>query len=236
MVLALVDDDGIWIKRAKSILQECADRLSITLELLCFQSGRELLSYTEKPVNAAFIDIELEEENGIKLASTINIQWPECQIVYCTDYMYYAMDVYGTKHSHFLTKARMEDCIDAVVKKLYRIWCMENELLSFHVIKAGKTTFRVKDILYFERKTRQTTLVTTRGKYNLSEKITEITDSLPEGEFTRCHASFTVNLSCIARKNGNSYELVTGESIPISKSFSDMTRRDYLSWCAEQIE
>lgn len=235
MLIALVDDDNDWLRKASDYIQTSADKSLIPVELLCFNSGQELFSYTEKVINAVFMDIELEQGSGIDLVTKINDLWPNCQIVYCTEYMHYAMDVYGTKHAFFLSKSRIGDRIDHILKRLLRVWQMENMTLSFHVLKVGEKAFKVKDILYFERKTRQTILVTAHGHYNIKEKTLEIIKKLPEGDFTRCHACFTVNLSCIDRKNGSSFELINGESVPISRSFAEKTKSDYLHWCEDQM-
>ena len=236
MTIALVDDDRLWLRKAESAFLKYAQNNNIDLEVLCFESGDALLNYGEKTVDAAFVDIVLGDKNGIDLATVLNDQWPDCQIIYCTDFMHYAMDVYETKHIWFLVKSQFEDRLDRIMNKLFNIERMEKQELYYHVIREGMTRFILRDIIYFERKTRFTLLVTTHGKYHIREKITEVLKDLPKGDFTRCHASFTVNLSYIDHKNRSSYELKNGESVPISRSFSADTKRDYLQWCAEQME
>lgn len=236
MVIALLDDERSWLKKAKEVLLKYADEKNIYIDLLCFEKGQELLSYTEKPIDVVFIDIELPEENGIAIAREINRQWPTCQIVYCTDYLNYAVDVYETNHVWFLVKSQLEDRIDSIMDKIQQALRMEHREVYYQVIKGEMTRFPVKDICYFERRTRLTLLVTDKEKYFIKEKIDDIVKNLPAEEFSRCHSSYVVNLSRISRKNRSSYELLSGESIPISRSYAAKTKGDYLRWCSRQMD
>ncbi len=236
MVIAFVDDDPAWLRQAESMLCQYRREKGISLEILLFQSGKELIEYREKTINAVFLDIELSNENGIEMASKINELWPDCQIVYCTDYLHYAMDVNETRHTWFLVKSQLESRLDPVFQKLFAIWNMEKQEVCYQVIKGEMTRFRVKDIYYFERKTRLTNLVTAHGRYNIREKIPEVMKNLPKNDFTRCHANVLANLAHIEGKRGSDYKLENGDYVPISRHFAAETKRDYLRWCSEQMK
>lgn len=236
MTVAICDDEKNWLEYASRVLDDYGRRATVSIDIVPFSSGKALLSYGEKPIDAVFIDIEMEDENGIEIVSQLNEQWPDCQVAYCTDYLHYAMDVYETRHSYFIVKSHFQERIDTIMSRLITINNMKKQEVFYHVIKTGMTRFAVNDILYFERKTRMTTLTTVNGACNIREKITEVIRTLPEGEFTRSHASFVVNLAHIVRKNGSAYELDSGASVPISRSFSKASKEDYLRWCSARLE
>ena len=235
MLIALCDDDTIWMKDTRVYMDEYFQQQNQHVDILCFKSGQELLAYQDHPVDAVFLDIEMGEENGIHIASLINREWKDCQVIYCTNHMHYAMDIYDTRYSDYLVKSQMEDRLDSIMNKLLRIKCLETLTATYHVISEGEKSFLVKDILFFERQTRFTRLETEQGSYRISEKITQVMTGLPEGMFTRCHAAFTMNLDKVAQKYPTYYELKNGEKLPISRSFAQNTKDDYLRWCADQI-
>ena len=236
MVIAILDDERAWLSKAENILLKYADENHLSIETLCFENGQDLLSYDKGPVDAAFIDIVLREENGIDIVTEINKQWPTCQIVYCTDYLNYAVDVYETNHAYFIVKSQMEVRIDAIMNKLFNIWRTNHQEVYYQVIKGEMTRFPVKDICYFERRGRVTNLVTDQGSYQIREKIDDIVGDLPKEEFSRCHSSFIVNLSFVDKKDRSFYVLKSGENIPISRSYGTNTKHDYLHWCSMQMD
>ena len=235
MVIALIDDDHIWLDKASGMLQEYAENKMLSLELLTYDGGRDLLDYQDKKVDAVFLDIELDGVSGIDLAADINEKWKECQVIFCTNYLHYAMDVYETKHTYFLVKDYKEQLLEKVMDKIILTINENRQEVFYHVIREGMARFRLKDILYFERKTRYTMLVTSKGNYNIREKIPEIIPDLPEGEFTRCHSSFLIKLSYIEKKDGSSYQLAGGEKVPISRKYLGSTKKEYLYWCEKQM-
>ena len=175
------------------------------------------------------------QENGIDLTRRVNELWPDCQIVYCTNYLHYALDVYETNHVYYIVKTQFEERLDQVFEKIRFTKKYEKNQVCFHVINRGMTCFLLKDILYFERVTRYTEIHTAEGCYDIREKILEIWDLVPNGIFTRCHASYLVNMGQISYKSGKIYQLKSGEIIPISRGFSKMTREDFLLWCTKQM-
>lgn len=54
------------------------------------------------------MDIELELDNGIQVAGMLNEKWPDCAIIYVTNYLFYAIDIYQTEHIYFVLKEQFE--------------------------------------------------------------------------------------------------------------------------------
>ena len=235
MRIALVDDDPIWLGQASDMLHNYARKKDIPLELAVYNNGRDLLAVTDKVYDVVFLDIEIGRENGIDLAAKINEIREDCQIIFCTNYLHYAMDVYEARHTYFLVKEYVEQFLEKVMDRITLEINEKRQEVFYHVIHGGMTHFPVKEICYFERKTRYTMLVTVKGTFHIREKIVDIIPDLPEGEFTRCHSSFLIKLSYIEKKDGSSYQLIGGEKIPISRKYLGSTKREYLSWCEKQM-
>ena len=236
MKIALLDDDKSWLKKAEEILIAYGEAHKIKFDIFQFEDHHQLLSSSEIAFDLIFVDIRLREENGIDVTKTVNEIWKDCPVVYCTDYLYYATDVYETDHMYFVIKDQFEDRLESIFGKLYAQKNKEEETIYFRVIHGGMTRFLLKDILYFERKTRKTLLVTMTSTYQINEKISEVFQHLPKAEFSRCHTSFIINLTNVKEKKGNAFLMKNQALIPVSRSYIKSAREDYLRWCDTQMK
>ena len=235
MRIAICDDEMYWKKEAEDIIKEYYSGNEESPEIEFFSNGNELLSYRGKPFSLVLMDIELEQENGIDVASRLNEYWPDCHIVYCTNYFHYALDVYETRHVYYVVKSQFRERLPRVFHQIRTLEQRQKAEVYYHVVGHGTACFALKDILYFERKTRVTNLHTKNGIYNIWGKIPDIMESLPEGSFTRCHASFLVMFAAISAQDGKTYILKNKERIPISRNYNKKTKADYLIWCEEEM-
>ena len=99
MRVGICDDDAIWCRKAEQIIYKYADQTETELEVICFMIPEELNSYEGYPLDMLFMDIVLEnneEKNGIDLVAMVNKKWKDCQIIYLTNYLFYATEVYHT--------------------------------------------------------------------------------------------------------------------------------------------
>lgn len=91
MVIGICDDDKTWRQRAKRLLKNWFENAGKEVEVLCFAQGGELLEYVGAALDVLFLDIELGEDNGIAIARRVNEKWKHCQIVYLTNFLFFAI-------------------------------------------------------------------------------------------------------------------------------------------------
>ena len=96
MVIGICDDDKQWRESCKRTLEGFSLMIELTIEIKCFATAGELLEYKGTPLDAVFLDIELGRENGIFVAKKLNKAWPSCQIIYMSNYLHYATEIYNT--------------------------------------------------------------------------------------------------------------------------------------------
>ena len=121
LVLGICDDDKIWLETSKEIITRFAQEAKIELKIQSFFTVKQLLEYSGVPLDALFLDIELgNNENGIHLAKRLNTHWNDCRIIYMTNYLYYATEVYNTEHIWFILKSQFEKKIKDVFNRVIR--------------------------------------------------------------------------------------------------------------------
>ena len=262
MRIAICDDDRLWNEQASNILNQYFQDRNESAEIICFESPDQLLAYQGPAISVLFMDIEFEDYNdhheginkekiliqsedvgsprgtngvGIEFVGTINALWPGCQIVYCTNYLYYAVDVYETRHIYYVVKSQFQSRIGQIFDKIDQGQDYSNESLYFQVIGGEIVCLPVQDIIFFERRARHTEVVTGQDRFSIKEKIGEIADKMPDNTFTRCHHSYLINMEYISVKKGNGYEMKTGEYIPISRGYARSSKEEFLRWCSDRM-
>ena len=90
--IGICDDKPEWLEKAGDTVKRCAEQMQKKVEMYFFQNGSELLKEEHPKMHILFMDIEMPGESGIDLAMEVNRKWPECRIIYLTNYWSYAMD------------------------------------------------------------------------------------------------------------------------------------------------
>ena len=111
MVIGICDDDKKWRESCKRTLIGFSTMIDMGMEVMCFSTAEELLEYKETPLDAVFLDIELGRANGIFVAKKLNKVRPNCKIIYMTNYLHYATEIYNTEHIWFVIKSKFTDKI-----------------------------------------------------------------------------------------------------------------------------
>ncbi len=235
--IGICDDEQSWHDSAKNIIEAYAEGVKCPLELTFFYSREELLGYEGIPLDSVFMDIELEEDNGIKVAALLNEKWPECAIVYVTNYLFYAMDSYETEHVYFVLKEQFEKRIANIFHKILHIRKQVQGKLVFEIIGGicKEVSLSPKDILYLERKKRRTQIHTIWGIYEVWDKIGDIEKRLPETDFVRCHNSYIVYLPAVREFTMTSIILKDETVIAVSRNYAAHTKTVFTRWASLEM-
>lgn len=235
MIIGICDDDRMWCRKAEYLLETFTEEREIPAEIFCFQNSEELFGYQGEPMEVLFLDIEIKDENGIELAEKINSRWENCQIVYLTNYLYYATEVYHTVHVFFVLKEQFEQKMGEVFSKLLHELDQRKKNLIFSVMGGKEISLFPAEILYFERIRRITVIETVWGEYKTAEKLSEIQKRLPQPDFVRCHNSYIVYLPAAREITRNAFLMENGTEILISRSYAGKVKEAFAKWALTQI-
>ena len=166
----------------------------------------------------ALLDIRMERMDGIGLARELTALCPGCRIIFMTDYLGYAMDVYEVRHSYFVVKSQLEQRIGSALRS-----AMEERprdpRLSFR--ENGEIRLvSIGSVLYMERRLRKTLIYCSDGCHETSAHATDILGRAAEdGMFCQCHQSFWVNLSRVSALAEDHFRMDDGSRVPVSRSY-----------------
>lgn len=202
-------------------LERLLEKRAIQSQIYEFSSGEGILGWMEKhqgELDLAFLDIEMQELNGMDTARRLRALEESLQIVFVTGYTDYVYDGYVVGALGYLLKppkpAQLDDILTRALSALYR---GENDVF---VCRNGDGFYRIprKEIRYFASDKRQIQCVTGQRTYTFYGKLDEVERELVDGSFVRIHQRYLVHAPAVEHVDGSGVTLQGGTSLPISRS------------------
>lgn len=221
MLSALIIDDEA---DARSVLCRLLQLFSPEVNQIAEASNsHEALTLASgKSFDLAFIDIKLNEENGIDLAKSIS---KYCRnIVFVTAFDEYAVQAFQTEAIHFLHKPVDPELLQQAVARAKTGHQSEDHLNNrlFLRTKERINVLKYEDIRYVAGDGNYSTFHTTSGKsLMISRNLLYYEKLIDSSAFVRPHQSFLVHLPYVREimVAGQEVILDDGTKIPISRGY-----------------
>lgn len=214
--IAVCDDEAYMLDDINKRLFEYMNLKGLDFKIELFSSGKALLQ-SSLSFNLLFLDIQMEEPDGLKTAKLLRNRGFKGIIIFVTVLKDYVFESFEVEAYDFLLKPLREDrflhTMDRAVNTL-------KKRFDKTVLVRKGTDCRVisfDDIIYCEVMGRKTYLHTQKGEtidyYCKLEDLERTVDH----RFFRCHRSYLVNLDQVRGLKDGYAILASGESIPVSR-------------------
>ncbi len=228
--IAVYDNTIEHCEQLVAILKEQLAGRSVEIER--FPSSGELIRYITVggyAPDVAFLGVQLWDGDGISLAEKLKDLVPACRIVFLSDSLRPASEVYRVEHVWFILRSELPRFIGPALERALSV--PESIRGRGILVKGrGKATFvPLEKLLYLERCRRKTLIRTRNGEYVSSERPDSLLEGEAAGSFIRCHMSYWVNREMITARERSEFVLADGTRIPISRSFRAQARAAFLS-------
>lgn len=214
--IALCDDEIIFQQKMKEILVNYMEDRGNLFEIDTFNSGEEFI---EQGIEMAkykivFLDINMEQLDGIMTAKKIRENSKEIFIVFITAFINYTLEGYKVDAVRYILKSNtgmaesIYECLDAIFEKMnYEVSKKEFDF------REGAKTVSLERLLYVESKLHKLEFYVMEDrlkKYTLKGTLNKVEMELQGNGFLRIHQSFLVNMRFI--KSLNRYKAVFRKS------------------------
>lgn len=162
-------------------------------------NGLEAVALVErlKP-DCIFLDVEMPEVDGVAAARGIKEIAAKTKIVFVTAHQEYMPQAFETYAYDYMVKPFRLERLKETVEKIRAELDREPEKVMLK-LKDGLTLIAAEDIVIIQREERQTAIITLKGKYHVAESLSDLMETLPQGDFIRSHKSYIVNLRHIKK-------------------------------------
>ena len=235
MNIIICDDSQNDRKILIELLQSYAQEKKQCFEMIEYDSGASLCEdeYALQKCQLVFLDINMEDMDGLKAAMKIKEEYPKLPVVLVTAYMNYALDGYKVKASRFLLKDNLTEtigeCMDDLIVEIQK----NSRILEFSFVE-GTRKLHADDIIYIETARHKNIFYTEKGIYSIYKKLDELEAELKDMGFVRIHLSFLVNMRYIAKISSYVLTLTTGKEISVPKSRYAQVKRQYMLFKGEE--
>ena len=163
----------------------------------------------------AFLDIQMDELNGISLAKNLKERNSKIVIFFVTSYNDYQDEAMDLRAFRFFEKPLNADRLYSGLEKAMEY--IDESYVDFYVWTDNEhKQILVDDVIYVERGNRQVTLVTTQGNFTTRETFDEWCAILQNSFFYRVHKSFIVNLHYVTGYKYSELFVQNNVRIPIA--------------------
>lgn len=192
----LIDDDSIFLQQFSEIL-ESYDFINILGAFSNYSSARKIIR--NEDIHVAFLDIDLEYENGVNIAEHLQTIRPQIDVVFVTANPTYALESYKVYPLDFITKPinaiRLDETLSKIKNKIYN---SQEERQIKIVFKIGNELqfIDIKDIHYFEKIGKKITLYLKDGsELTCREILKNLSDKLKKFNFITINRNVLVPIA-----------------------------------------
>ena len=214
---AICDDEPVMVRELASYLARYLEEHEVTAySVSSFSNGRALLEAADG-FDVIFLDIQMEEPDGMETARLLRRQGDHSLLIFVTVLMELVFDAFQVEAYDYLTKpldtARFARTMDRALRTL------EQRTTASIVIQQGSgcQVVPLSDVVYCEVLGRKVYLHkkdgTVTGYYDRLEQLERRVDR----RFFRCHRSYLVNLDYVRGCQTGQVLLSQGERIPVSR-------------------
>ena len=204
-----------------------------------FESGNEFinLGINMTKYDIVFLDINMDEMDGIETAQEIRKVSNDIFIVFVTAFINYAVEGYSVNAIRYILKNNENfaelifECIDAISKKM-------NDSVKKKEFKfsEGVKNISLELLLYIESKLHKLNLHSMEDKlntYSLYGKLDEFEKELEDKAFLRIHQSYLINMKHIVSIYRYEAVLNNGIRLKISKDRYKSVKEKFVSYKGE---
>ncbi|MDE7277791.1 MAG: LytTR family DNA-binding domain-containing protein [Lachnospiraceae bacterium] len=217
--IAICDDEQFYREKIRMLLERYFEKSDLQYELAAFASGEDFLKARENRVkyDIVFMDISMEELDGMQTAQQIRAFHSDTEIVFVTAFLDYALEGYKVNAIRYILKDTLDgavvECMDAILQK------RKAAQVKFSFME-GERKLYTENILYVESRKHKSVffyMETEIVTYQIYEKLDSIEEKLSGCGFLRIHKSYLVNLKHIRKISNYVAVLSTGEELPVPR-------------------
>lgn len=233
LTIAVCDDNPKDLELIRDMIRPVLQREGISHGISCYTDGRSLLAdiRSGKNFHILFLDVLMEELNGLELAALLRRQKKRVPIVFISVNREMALNGYEVSAVRYLAKPVDPNRFEEALLRCVDIWKTKKEILL--PTEQGEYRISVSDIQFIEAFDRGIRINTEQKIIESRLKFREAESLLPLATFIRCHRSFLVNPDHIQCIQPYKFVLRTGQHIPVGKSRYPEIRREFIQYLSD---
>lgn len=229
--IAICDDEEIYLREAKRMLESWSAVSSSQIKIDCFDNGDALIRESDNTrYDIIFLDIVMPLLNGMDTAKELRNRDKTVKIIFLTSSPDFALQSYSVKAADYclkpITYQRLKEIMDDCTAFIHK----EPESLTLKTI-GGYQKIYLHDIEYIEAHNKRVFF------FLRSDRVVEVVQPLYTFEtgisdskgFFKCHRSYLVYLPNVDYFSSTEVKTKSGRSIPIARGYAKAFQDAYFA-------
>ncbi|MCM1256316.1 MAG: LytTR family DNA-binding domain-containing protein [Roseburia sp.] len=227
--VAICDDSSREVEFSRKIVEEIMEDYSVPCEIVEFASG-EMLLQTNLDFHLVFLDIVMDEKNGISVGNEIYRRNRRTKVIFQTSFKEYCKDAINVSHAFaFLEKPLMKEEVKVQIEAFLENGmdlmnpCMEfqNVICTYGGAEESKAvvSLPIRDIMYFSylKTMKKVKIVTEDSEYIYKTAMNAIVKRMKPFQFAVSCRGMLVNLENVEKIQGYQVLLKNGDKVALSQ-------------------
>ena len=232
--VAICDDEKYFRKSIEKYVRKYLEEKEIAFENATYSSGCQLIELGIEIVqySVIFLDINMDEMDGIITAQRIREYSSEIYIVFVTAYIKYSLEGYKVDAARYILKDNINldesiyECLDTIFKKM--IYVVLRNPFKFNECEK---TIPIERILYVESKLHRLEFHIMENElviYTMYGTLNALEKEVQGMNFVRVHQSFLVNMKHIKSIGVSNVIMDNNQEITISRARYKDVRKEFV--------
>lgn len=215
--IACIDDEKDFRDTVSEFVSRYAKEKQIDYRMEYFSNGMDFLLKKREFFNLLFVDVDMPEMDGMRLAGKIREYDEKCVIVFITNLQNYAIKGYEVNAFDYILKPLsypiFEKKMDRIIPAVLRTSSQSIILTS----DAEKKKVPVNDIIYVETDRHKVIYHTLSQDIEQWCSMKETYAALKDYGFELCNSCYLVNLKYVERISGDIITVTGGTELHMSR-------------------
>ena len=191
MLIKIVDDDQVFAKKIERMVYDGFKDIFLDYSIDCITSRFED-RYFEKG-DIFFLDIDLKEKNGIKIAEEIRENNSNAIIIFVSAMNDMVFDSLIVQPFYFIRKDNFDRDMKIACTLIQKYINKNHKIITFD-FNGKKTAIQLSDIIHLESFLHEITIHTSSNSYKYSSTFNNMMSLINSTNIIRIQKSYAVNL------------------------------------------
>ena len=229
MRIILCDDDISFVHAFEKQLRSVLEARGSAPEIILTHTGMDALrEITQSPADVLFLDIEMPEQDGFSVAGELTAMEHRPLIVFLSGMDHLVYQSFAFQPFWFLRKSHPEE-LTSLADRLVQVW-RERQIYYTVSVNGKNIRLPVSDIVYLESGGHYITAFRQGEPVRFKARMSDVEKELSRHGFVRCHVGYLVNCRFIEVCSRTELTLLTGQTIPVSRTKADETQLTFMTY------
>lgn len=224
MLIKIVDDDQVFAKKIESMVYAGFKDIFLDYSIDCITSHFED-RYFEKG-DIFFLDIDLKEKNGIKIAEKIRENNSNAIIIFVSAMNDMIFDSLIVQPFYFIRKDNLDRDMKIACTLIQKYINKNHKIITFD-LNGRKTSVQLSDIIYLESFLHEITIHAPFNDYKYSSTFNKMMSLINSTNIIRIQKSYAVNLFWVKEIYKEELLLRNGVTLKIGKKYQQDVLASY---------